>query len=85
MEVSEENLLALSNYLQQSMSPDMNQRKPAEDFLRSVESQQGFPILVLTLLGPDRPTDAAIKIAGAIAFKNFIKRNWKVIAVFYYA
>ena len=80
MELNEENLQALSTYLQQSMSPDINLRKPAEDFLRSVEGQRGYAILVLALLGPDRQVADAIKIAGAITFKNFIKRNWKVVS-----
>ena len=80
MELNEENLQALSSYLQQSLSHDANIRKPAEDFLRSIECQRGYAILVLTLLGPERQIADAVKIAGAIAFKNFIKRNWKVVS-----
>ena len=81
MDATPENLLALSNYLKQTMSPDAAARKPAEDFLRSVEGQRGFPLLLLTLLGSQdsSPETATVKLAAAITFKNYIKRNWKVV------
>ena len=81
MDPTPDNLKALSNYLGQTMSPDASIRKPAEDFLRSVETQKGFPILILTLLGsndPD-PNSQTTKLAAAINFKNYIKRNWKIV------
>ena len=75
--------MALTGYLQQTMSPDAAVRKPAEEYLKSVEGQQGFGILLLTLLGNEAnagdPTQAAVKVAAAITFKNYIKRNWKVV------
>ena len=74
MELNEENLQALSNYLQQTMSPDINLRKPAEDYLISFEGQQGYAMLLLALLSADRPVGNEVKLAAAIAFKNFIKR-----------
>ena len=80
MEMNEENLQALTTYLQQTMSPDIKLRKPAEDFLKSVEGQQGYAMLLLALLGSERPVGNDIKLAAAIAFKNFIKRNWKVVS-----
>ena len=43
-------MTAMANYLGQTMSPQRDVRKGAEDFLRSVEVQQGYPILLLTLL-----------------------------------
>ena len=81
MELNEENLQALSTYLQQTMSPDINLRKPAEDFLRSVESQRGYAMLLLALLGPERQVAYDIKLVASISFKNFIKRNWKVVSL----
>jgi len=77
MEANEQNLTAMANYLGQTMSPDREVRKGAEEFLRSVEGQQGYPILLLTLLNKEN-VDISIKIAASITFKNFIKRNWKV-------
>ena len=81
MEINDQNLQAMANYLQQTMSPDREVRKPAEEFLKSVEVQQGYPVLMLTLLSKDG-VDLAIKVAASITFKNFIKRNWKVVSYF---
>jgi len=77
MEINDQNIQAMANYLQQTMSPDREVRKPAEEFLKSVEVQQGYPVLLLTLLSREG-VDLAIKVAASITFKNFIKRNWKV-------
>ena len=52
-------------------------RKPAEDFLTSVETNQNYPVLLLSLLNSEAG-ELNIKVAGAITFKNYIKRNWKV-------
>ncbi|KAF9794424.1 hypothetical protein SFRURICE_009680 [Spodoptera frugiperda] len=77
MEVTDENLATLANYLQQTLNPDTNVRRPAEKFLESVEVNQNYAILVLHLI--DKETvDLTIRVAAAIAFKNFIKRNWPI-------
>ena len=80
MEVNAENLSGLSGYLEQTLKPEVHLRKPAEDFLKKVENQKGYSLLLLTLLSPDNPTDPTIKVAASIAFKNFVKRNWKVVS-----
>lgn len=50
----------------------------AEKFLEGVEVNQNYPLLLLHLIAkPD--VDMTIRVAGAIAFKNYIKRNWCVI------
>lgn len=83
MDPTPENLNALSTYLKQTMSPEAGVRKPAEDFLRSVENQPGFPLLLLTLLGSENndPETQSIKLAASINFKNYIKRNWKIVSI----
>ena len=82
MDPTPDNLKALSNYLKQTMSPDAGIRKPAEDFLRQHECQRGFALLLLTLLGSEdtSPDMMYVKIAAAINFKNYIKRNWKIVS-----
>jgi len=77
MEVTEGNIVQLATYLQQTLSPDAGVRKPAEDFLKSVEVNQNYPVLLLSLLSRE-DGDINIKVAGAITFKNYVKRNWKV-------
>lgn len=43
--------------------------------LSQVEVQQGFPILLLKLIS-DESVDQTLRIAGAVYFKNYIKRHW---------
>ncbi|XP_069676561.1 exportin-2 [Periplaneta americana] len=77
MELTDDNLRTLSNYLQHTLSPDVNVRRPAEKFLESVEINQNYPILLLHLVDK-QDVLLTIRVAGAVAFKNYIKRNWKV-------
>ncbi|KAG8240424.1 hypothetical protein J437_LFUL003138 [Ladona fulva] len=77
MELNDSNLQSLANYLQQTLSPEISVRKPAEKFLESIEVTQNFPLLLLHLVGKeDLPLN--IRLSGAVAFKNFVKRNWGV-------
>ncbi|XP_044263819.1 exportin-2 [Tribolium madens] len=77
MEISDENLRILSQYLQQTLSPDPNTRRPAEKFLEGVEVNQNYPLLLLNLVHKPE-VDVTIRVAGSIAFKNYIKRNWSI-------
>ncbi|CAK1543500.1 unnamed protein product [Leptosia nina] len=77
MEVTDENLATLANYLQQTLNPDPNIRRPAEKFLEGVEVNRNYAILLLHLIDKDS-ADMTIRIAAAITFKNYIKRNWPV-------
>ncbi|CAH2246370.1 jg27637 [Pararge aegeria aegeria] len=77
MEVTEENLATLANYLQQTLNLDPNIRRPAEKFLEGVEVNQNYAILLLHLIDKDS-ADLTIRVTAAITFKNYIKRNWPV-------
>ena len=44
-----------------------------------METQVNYPLLVLKLA--ELHTDPQIKVAAAILFKNFVKRNWKLVTV----
>ena len=63
MEVTEGNIVQLATYLQQTLSPDAGVRKPAEDFLKSVEVNQNYPVLLLSLLSRE-DGDINIKVGG---------------------
>jgi len=80
MNPTPETLQTLSNFLKQTMSPVSKDRNQAEKFLQQHEGQQGFSLLLLNLLGSDSndPQMQCVKLAAAINFKNFIKRNWKI-------
>lgn len=77
MELQGANLLNLSEYLKSTLSPDVNVRRPAEKFLESIEVNQNYAALLLHLV-EKQDIDLTIRIAGAVAFKNYIKRNWKI-------
>ncbi|KAJ8973542.1 hypothetical protein NQ317_019293 [Molorchus minor] len=77
MEISDENLQTLGRYLQETLNPDVNIRRPAEKFLEGVEVNQNYPLLLLNFVHKSE-VDMTIRVAGAVAFKNYIKRNWPV-------
>ncbi|KAJ6646819.1 Exportin-2 [Pseudolycoriella hygida] len=79
MELNEDNFKLIAQYLQQTLSPDANIRRPAEKFLENVETNQNYSILLLHLVGKD-DVDSTIRIASSIAFKNFVRRNWNAHA-----
>jgi len=53
MELNDSHLPALSDYLEKTLSPDVQVRKPAEGFLQGLEKERGYPLLLLMLLNPD--------------------------------
>jgi exportin-2 (importin alpha re-exporter) len=75
MEVNDANVTALVNYLRQTLSHDASIRRPAENYLKSIENTKHFPILLLHVV--DQPAiELVIRVSGAVAFKNFVRRNW---------
>lgn len=77
MDITEQNLQTLSEYMQHTLNPDISVRKPAEQFLESIEQNKNYPLLLLHLV--DKPNvDMTLRVAGAVTFKNYIRRNWKV-------
>lgn len=79
MELTDDNIRTLSEYLQHTLNPDVNVRRPAEKFLESVEVNKNFPLLLLYLIDKAE-VDLTIRVAGAVAFKNYIKRNWGTVS-----
>jgi hypothetical protein len=51
----------------------------AEKFLESVEVNQNYPLLLLHLVDKE-DVHQTIRVAGAVAFKNYVKRNWEVVS-----
>ncbi|KAI8149148.1 Cse1-domain-containing protein [Fennellomyces sp. T-0311] len=73
MELNDQTYQALQQYLQQTLNPAS--QKQAERQLAEVEVQQGFPLLLLKLIG-DNGADLTLRFAGSLYFKNYIKRHW---------
>jgi len=68
----------LAEVLQFTLSADKEERKRAETYLESVESHQNYGLLLLQLLTTESAAPV-IRTAAAITFKNFVKRNWRII------
>lgn len=51
----------------------------AEKFLESVEVSLNYPILLLTTL--EKSQDDVIRVCAAVTFKNYIKRNWRIVSL----
>ncbi|KAG7283270.1 LOW QUALITY PROTEIN: hypothetical protein CRUP_005012 [Coryphaenoides rupestris] len=77
MDLNDANLQTLTEFLRKTLDPDPSVRRPAEKFLESVEGSQNYPVLLLTLL--EKSQDNVIRVCAAVTFKNYIKRNWRII------
>uniref|UniRef100_A0A3Q3JW21 Exportin-2 n=1 Tax=Monopterus albus TaxID=43700 RepID=A0A3Q3JW21_MONAL len=77
MELNDANLQTLTEFLRKTLDPDPTVRRPAEKFLESVEGNQNYPLLLLTLL--EKSQDNVIRVCAAVTFKNYIKRNWRIV------
>ena len=51
----------------------------AEKFIESIEQNKNYPVLLLHLMDK-ADMDMFIRVSAAIAFKNFVKRNWRVVS-----
>lgn len=80
MELTDSNISTLSEYLKHTLNPDVGVRRPAEKFLESVEVNKNYPLLLLYLVD-NSEIDLTIRVAGSVAFKNYVKRNWGVVSL----
>jgi len=78
MELTDGNVATLSTYLQQTLSPTREERIGAEKFLQSVETNAGYSILLLMVTSKEN-VPMPIRVSAAVNFKNFVKRNWRVV------
>ena len=75
--MNEDNLKEL---LVQTISADNASRKNAEAYIRSIESQPGFLVILLQLINRLSSSadikDVSIRQSASVLFKNVIKRKW---------
>lgn len=67
----------IANLLTKTLIPDRNTRKAAEEELIKLETSSEFYGLATLYLTRLTDLDPQVQISAAIAFKNFIKRNWR--------
>eukprot|EP01038_Epipyxis_sp_PR26KG_P004977 gene4977-6960_t len=81
MEINDQSLGLLQDLLLNILSPDNNTRKKAEEYVKSIETQQGFPLLVVglisRLISHSDAQSAAVRQSAAVLFKNLVKRRWE--------
>lgn len=70
-------LAQLAQLLGQTVSADTNAMRNATEQLRQSEMRPGFCLMILELLR-DGSVDGGARQAGAIYFKNFVRKMWTV-------
>lgn len=78
MEADAETLRVLAEHLSKTLSGVYDVRKSSEDYLLSIEGSQDYALLLLRLTKSNE-TESHVRLAAAINFKNFVKRNWRVV------
>lgn len=76
MDPSHCNELALT--LDRTLSPLLEERRRAENVLKSMEHQPGYSVCLLGLL-QDLSRPKTTRLSAATTLKNFIKRYWKTV------
>ncbi|KAK6456784.1 CAS specific exportin for Srp1p required for accurate mitotic chromosome segregation [Scheffersomyces xylosifermentans] len=71
--MAENSLEAIPRYLEQSLSPQ--HAKAAETQLKSIETLPGFSINLLHVIASTN-LSPSVRLAGALFFKNLVKRKW---------
>ncbi|KAJ1758050.1 importin-alpha export receptor [Coemansia sp. RSA 1591] len=66
---------SLAQSLQQTLSANAQERKQAEQFLKSVEHGEHFVVPLLQLVNSTE-ADEHIRFAASLYFKNFVRRGW---------
>ena len=66
----------MQQVLEQTLNPEATARKQAEEFLASNSGVAGYGLVLLQLLTMDS-VPPHIRQAGAVTFKNYVKRGWQ--------
>ena len=76
MQATPENLQVMQQVLEQTLNPEPTARKQAEEFLSSSSGAAGYGLVLLQVLTMDS-VPPHIRQAGAVTFKNYVKRGWQ--------
>ena len=72
------NIQALAECLGHTLSEKYDVRKPAEDKLMQLEGGPSYGTLLMQI-SDGVAVDMRLRLAAAINFKNFVKRNWRIV------
>lgn len=70
------NSTQLRTVLAQTLVPNADARKAAEEQLSQAQKVSGHPLEVLRLIANKNETDANVQQAAAVHFKNIVKKGW---------
>ncbi|MCO5572303.1 hypothetical protein L7F22_026056 [Adiantum nelumboides] len=76
MQPSAETLHTLSSCFLQTLAPNQEPRKLAENYLKQAAEQDGYGLAVLRLLS-EPSVDDQVRHAAAVNFKNHVKYRWE--------
>ncbi|KAH9621209.1 hypothetical protein KSS87_012713 [Heliosperma pusillum] len=78
MALSASDLPAMYQLLANSLSPDINVRKPAEEALSHSENRSGFcSCLMEVITAKDLAAQVDVRMMATVYFKNSINRFWR--------
>ena len=73
-----DNIQALAECLGHTLSEKYDIRKPSEEKLMQLEGTSGYGMLLMQI-ADGATVDMRLRLAAAINFKNFVKRNWRIV------
>lgn len=71
--MADNSLQSIAKYLEQSLNPQSS--KQAEAFLKTIETHPEFAINLLHVVASPN-INSSVRLAGALYFKNLVKRKW---------
>ncbi|KAJ3054316.1 importin-alpha export receptor [Rhizophlyctis rosea] len=78
MEATPENLQVIMGALEKTLDPVYDVRKQAENTLSQGEKVGNFSVILLQIVGQG-DMNPVVRKAGALYFKNFVKKYWKQV------
>eukprot|EP00899_Mesostigma_viride_P021200 jgi/Mesvir1/29081/Mv18387-RA.1 len=63
----------------QTMCPEREPRKMAEEYLRNASLKPGYAITILNVVAESNVVAVEVRQAAAVNFKNFVRQNWNPV------
>jgi exportin-2 (importin alpha re-exporter) len=77
MELNEMTMKIIAEFLEKTLSPDPNVRRPAEKQLEQYSMNENYG-LILLMLAQKQDISMHLRVSASINFKNYIKKNWPI-------
>ena len=77
MEINDQSLQVVAEFLEKTLSPDPNVRRPTEKQLETFSTTANYGLILLMLCNKQELA-LHLRVSASINFKNFIKKNWRI-------